>query len=354
MGMIFDETYRPFFEQVRANGLYDRSFGDGRGSARRRGVSDRQAGRSLFTCSGGSECRCQELFRSAIGRVAAGGRRRFRLRGHARRSPFRGRQTGARGRRAPADRKAFGAVARPTRRVAGDRPPQTGSRQGRLSQAARSGSQKAADARRRRRSLARQQRLLLAAGAQANLGIAVRRMDSRPQSRDVRRRALHQADRFHVPGPTENGDRQRAARAGRPQGRTDLGQLPVAADLRIRLGSRGGLRHPHVVGHARQFSRLRRAGSAVPLRQRRLERPFPQARRRMHGRRQNAVHAQDDDEQSLQRLVSRALGRTQPARLRNRGDRAVRPRAGVRRVRRQCGRSTRSVGRNLAGSVTTI
>ncbi|HEV8001886.1 MAG TPA: Gfo/Idh/MocA family oxidoreductase, partial [Planctomycetaceae bacterium] len=27
MGMIFDETYRPFFEQVRANGLYDRSFG---------------------------------------------------------------------------------------------------------------------------------------------------------------------------------------------------------------------------------------------------------------------------------------------------------------------------------------
>jgi D-galacturonate reductase len=27
MGMIFDETYRPFFEQVRATGLYDRSFG---------------------------------------------------------------------------------------------------------------------------------------------------------------------------------------------------------------------------------------------------------------------------------------------------------------------------------------
>jgi predicted dehydrogenase len=27
MGMIFDETYRPFFEQVRASGLYDRSFG---------------------------------------------------------------------------------------------------------------------------------------------------------------------------------------------------------------------------------------------------------------------------------------------------------------------------------------
>jgi D-galacturonate reductase len=28
MGMIFDETYRPFFEQVRDRGLYDRSFGD--------------------------------------------------------------------------------------------------------------------------------------------------------------------------------------------------------------------------------------------------------------------------------------------------------------------------------------
>src|ERR1700722_5689835 len=27
MGMIFDETYRPFFEQVRATGLYERSFG---------------------------------------------------------------------------------------------------------------------------------------------------------------------------------------------------------------------------------------------------------------------------------------------------------------------------------------
>jgi D-galacturonate reductase len=27
MGMIFDETYRPFFEQVRGTGLYDRSFG---------------------------------------------------------------------------------------------------------------------------------------------------------------------------------------------------------------------------------------------------------------------------------------------------------------------------------------
>ena len=28
MGMIFDETYRPFFEQARAAGVYDRNFGD--------------------------------------------------------------------------------------------------------------------------------------------------------------------------------------------------------------------------------------------------------------------------------------------------------------------------------------
>ena len=28
MGMIFDETYRPFFEKARAAGLYDRRFGD--------------------------------------------------------------------------------------------------------------------------------------------------------------------------------------------------------------------------------------------------------------------------------------------------------------------------------------
>jgi D-galacturonate reductase len=28
MGMIFDETYKPFFENARANGVYDRAFGD--------------------------------------------------------------------------------------------------------------------------------------------------------------------------------------------------------------------------------------------------------------------------------------------------------------------------------------
>ena len=28
MGMIFDETYRPFFESAHRDGLYDRAFGD--------------------------------------------------------------------------------------------------------------------------------------------------------------------------------------------------------------------------------------------------------------------------------------------------------------------------------------
>jgi len=28
MGMIFDETYRPFFERAHAEGLYSRRFGD--------------------------------------------------------------------------------------------------------------------------------------------------------------------------------------------------------------------------------------------------------------------------------------------------------------------------------------
>ena len=37
--------------------------------------------------------------------------------------------------------------------------------------------------------------------------------------------------------------------------------------------SGGGLRHPHQLGHARQLPRLRGTGGAVPIRQRRLERP---------------------------------------------------------------------------------
>ena len=96
----------------------------------------------------------------------------------------------------------------------------------------------------------------------------------------------------------------------RPGRRPDLGFDPVAAGLRICRRARSGLRHSHQLGHARQFSRLCRAGSAIPLRQRRVERPQPQAGRRMHDRRANAAGAQDHDEQPLQRHVSRTVGRT--------------------------------------------
>jgi D-galacturonate reductase len=50
---------------------------------------------------------------------------------------------------------------------------------------------------------ARQQRLLLAAGAQVDFGQPVRRVDHRPQSRHLRRRPLHQADRLHLRRATQ-------------------------------------------------------------------------------------------------------------------------------------------------------
>ena len=62
---------------------------------------------------------------------------------------------------------------------------------------------------------------------------------------DVRRRPLHQADRFHVPGRLKTVTAHGTARTRRAEGRHDLGQLPAAAGLRIRVGPRGGLRHSH-------------------------------------------------------------------------------------------------------------
>ena len=101
----------------------------------------------------------------------------------------------------------------------------------------------------------------------------------------------------------------RPARHRRPGRRADLGLDAVAADLRVRRRPRGGVRHSHLLGHARQLSRLRRAGGAVSLRQRRVERPQPQAGRRVHGRRPHAARAQDHDQQPLQWHVPRAVGR---------------------------------------------
>ena len=124
---------------------------------------------------------------------------------------------------------------------------------------------------------------------------------------------LHQADRFHVwragrwrlARITANGQRGLVG----PAGRHHLGLGPAADGLRLPRWPRGRVRHPHQLGDARQLPRLRRAGGAVPLRQRRLERPSAQARRRGDGRRPNAARIQEHAEPSLQRHLRGAVGR---------------------------------------------
>ena len=73
----------------------------------------------------------------------------------------------------------------------------------------------------------------------------------------------------------------RPARPRRPGRRPDLGLGAAAGRLPPPGRPRGRVRHPHQLGHAGQLPRLRRAGGAVPLRQRRLERPPAEARRRV-------------------------------------------------------------------------
>ena len=104
--------------------------------------------------------------------------------------------------------------------------------QGRLSQAARSRPQKAAHAGRRRRPATRQQRLLLAAGAEQHRQRPVRRVDRRPQPGHLRGGPLHQADRFHLRRPAEERPLHGPARAGRTGRGPDLGLDAVAVDLR--------------------------------------------------------------------------------------------------------------------------
>ena len=78
--------------------------------------------------------------------------------------------------------------------------------------------------------------------------------------------------------------------------------------LPIRRWPRGGFRHSYELGHARQFSRLRRAGGAIPVRQRRLERPWPPPGRGMHDRRPHAATAENHAEPPLQCRMPGALG----------------------------------------------
>ena len=232
--MIFDETYRPFFE-----GACRRAVRPGvrrlRGRAGGRGQPHRAAGRSLSPGAAARARRPGKAFASRRrDRAIAGRRRRFRLRRHARRSPLRRRQGGARGRQARAGRKALGALAGRARRTRQAGPQARRAGQSRLSQAARPRSQEAAHARGRRRVEARQQRLLLAAGAEEHLRRPVRRVDHRPQPGHLRRRALHQADRLHLRRPVEKRALHRPARPRRPGRRPDLGLDPTAADLRLR------------------------------------------------------------------------------------------------------------------------
>lgn len=82
-------------------------------------------------------------------------------------------------------------------------------------------------------------------------------------------------------------------------------------------GARSGFRYSHVVGHAGQFSRLCRAGSSVPFRQWHLERTFSQTRSRGHRREPDTDPHEEFHQQSLQRHVRGTVGRTEPARIRN-------------------------------------
>ena len=95
MGMIFDETYRPFFEQAHRAGLYDPAFGVCQvplaAVASRTGSGPSAIARR--PAIGSAEF---QSFREpdAIEQLLAAGRR-FCLRGHARRSAFRRGQGGA-------------------------------------------------------------------------------------------------------------------------------------------------------------------------------------------------------------------------------------------------------------------
>ncbi len=109
MGMIFDETYRPFFERVHRSGLYDRTFGVVEVPLVAVAIADRQAGRGVPPARRRKSASSSTALsgEDAIERLLHA-RRRLRLRRHARRPAFRGGPTGARSRHASADREAFG------------------------------------------------------------------------------------------------------------------------------------------------------------------------------------------------------------------------------------------------------
>ncbi len=94
LGMIFDDTYRPLFRQLHAEGLFRRDFG--LVEVELAAVASR-TGRCRADSTGGRRPHrpFREFHRAGLGKEIDRSRRRCRLCGHAGRSPFRSRPAGA-------------------------------------------------------------------------------------------------------------------------------------------------------------------------------------------------------------------------------------------------------------------
>ncbi len=219
------------------------------------------------------------------------------LRRHARRSPLRRRPAGSAGGQARADRKAVGPVACRNSTSWSAWP-------ARSNVLAKVVYHKLADPDhkklrtlcRRRRPAARQQRLLLAAGAQDRFQRRpVRRVDQRPQSGHLCRGPLHQADRLHVRPRLAATPHHlhRPARPRRPGRRPDLGLrrncrsstlTPTAAKRPSTSTPVGSRPTTSPAMSSRKCNSASTTASGTPT---------AQARRRVHDRRQDAQRTQD-------------------------------------------------------------
>ena len=193
LGMIFDETYHPVFEQLHADALLPPRLRPRRGRAGRRRQPHRQPSRALPPVPGRFGP-LPQLHRAGRHRPDARAGRGRRLHRHAGRPPLRRRPAGPRRRQTRPDREALRPAVAGTGRAGRPGPQERRPRQGRLPQAGRPRSQEAAHPRPRRRSAARQQRLLLLTGAEIDQRQTVRRVDRRTQPGDLRRRPLSQID----------------------------------------------------------------------------------------------------------------------------------------------------------------
>ena len=186
MGMIFDDTYRPLFEALHAEGLYRRDFGFVDVELAAVATPHRRPRAGLQEDRRRPHRRLRELRGGRQRRAGDRGGRRLRLRRHAGRPPLRRREAGDPGRQARAHREAVGAPAPGARRARRARAATNRCWPRSSITSSRPRSQEAAHARRRRRAPARQQRLLLAAGAED----------------DLRRRSSPSGSRAAIPAPT--------------------------------------------------------------------------------------------------------------------------------------------------------